>query len=68
MFLVIMVGTLLASTNLFGQRVYASHSVLATGNWTQLAVTREGVLIQFDYLEMEGRCFPKITGNPEQMI
>jgi hypothetical protein len=43
MFLVILVGTLLASTNLFGQRVYASHSVLATGNWTQLAVTREGV-------------------------
>ena len=43
LFLVIMVGTLLASTNLLGQRVYASHSVLSTGNWTQLGVTREGV-------------------------
>jgi len=43
MFLVITMVTLLASSNLFGQRVYASHSVLATGNWTQLAVTRQGV-------------------------
>ena len=43
LFLVIMVGTLLASTNLYGQRVYASHSVLAAGNWTQIGVTREGV-------------------------
>ena len=42
-FLLLMVGLLMGASALFGQRVYAPNSVLASGSWHQMGVVREGI-------------------------
>ena len=62
--LISLVGTLIASTSLSGQRVYAPHSVLAAGSWTQLGVTREGVFkVTASALEQAGISSGNLSSN-----